>query len=619
MVPQQVSAQEMQLLQEFHESPPPRHRAHTGFTALCIGLALSLGLTACAPSSDTPRLNRKTLAQANAILEDISRSELAMSPELASRLGAEQDKTGTTSARLDDHSQAGFERQRLVRIDLLGELERRPLLPPDQPVAKDLVVLADAYARLVRLQQIGHGRLTLADARPYALDPFSGIWIEGPQLIANDHRIDTLDDAEAYVARLQALPDAIDDTRRRLLADAEAGLTPPPALLHQTRTQLAALMADNGTGLAPLEQTLRNLTQSLPDVSRSDFEALMAAADQAVQSDLMAAYLRLDETLEALVVEAPAQAGLWAQTNGHETYLALIDWQIENHQTLDDLHQDNIDAVLARTSALQRALDAANVAPGPLNQRLAEFLVPPEDALAGIDEPSAPPVLTGPTYQARAFATPPLSGLRALPARLDATRPASLVLTRPQLTKWPAHLHNALKLEADISLRAPYATLMGQRRTAARALATYPAIRAAWRLYSAERIAVSALTTPQEQIGFHQLALMRAAMAAADTGLHHQRWTLERTTAYLTETTGLPEALMYEASLRLAAQPGEAAARMLAYRKLSALQERASRVLGPRYDEIGFQSVLLGDGPRPFALIEHDVEAWYEARLGSPS
>lgn len=619
MVPQQVSAQEMQLLQEFHKSRPGHRRRPARVFGWLVALMLGISLSACAPSSDTPRLNRKTLAQANAILDDIARSELAMSPELASRLGAEPQDDSDTFGRLDDHSQAGFERQRLVRIDLLNEIRHRPLLPPDHPAAKDLAVMADAYSRLVRLQQIGYGRLSLSGARPYVLDPYSGIWIEGPQLLANDHRIDTIEDAAAYVARLHVLPDAIDDTRRRLLADAEAGLTPPPALLHQTRHHLARLLADNGADLIRLEQTLRNLTQSLPDASGTEVEALLSAARQAVQIELVGAYQRLDTTLDSLIVEAPAQAGFWAQANGHEAYGALINWQVEHRQSLDDLHQDNIDAVLARTAALQAALDAAGLEPGPIDQRLAILTAPAEVETSGPEQVPAALVFSGPAVQTRAYASPPLSGFRAFPARLDATRPAILVLDQPQLGKWPTYMHAGLKLEADIGLRQPYSALANQRRSIARAMAPYPSIQAAWRLYTAEREAGRLLASPQQIIGLQQLTLLRAALAAADTGMHYQRWSLERATAYLIETTYLPEPLMREAALRIAAHPGEASARMLAYRKLSALQERASRVLGNKYDETGFQSILLIDGPRPFTIIEQDIEAWYEALLNSPA
>jgi len=72
---------------------------------------------------------------------------------------------------------------------------------------------------------------------------------------------------------------------------------------------------------------------------------------------------------------------------------------------------------------------------------------------------------------------------------------------------------------------------------------------------------------------------------------------------------------MRRAALHVVANPGEASARMIAYRRLISLKARASGVLGQRYNELEFQSVLLTDGPRPFSIIESDVDRWYEAIL----
>ena len=74
---------------------------------------------------------------------------------------------------------------------------------------------------------------------------------------------------------------------------------------------------------------------------------------------------------------------------------------------------------------------------------------------------------------------------------------------------------------------------------------------------------------------------------------------------------------MREAALRIAVNPGFYAARMAAYRRLKAVNARARAVLGTRYDELAFQTVLLVDGPRPFDLVEQDIERWYENRLSA--
>ena len=616
MVSQQVSMQEMQLLQEFHEPPLRRAAPRAALRLVFVLVAGLLGLvSACSPAAQSERLNNRTLAQANAILDDIALSELTLSPEAATRLGLEDSAGPSATARLDDHSQAGFERRRLIRLDLLARVRARPVLPSDHPLARDLIVAEDALQRLVQLQAIGHGQLSLSSARAYAIDPYRGVWIDGPDLLANDHAIDTAADADAYLSRLHALVDAIDDTRRRLIADAETGYTPPAALLNQSSLAINALLDPETGPLDRLEQTLSNLVQSLPEISASEARDLTAISATIIADELRPAYRRLSATLETMAVNAPIQAGLWAQPDGHNAYQRLLIWYVGDAPDLEALHQTNLDQVAARAAALQTALDAQGLEPTALPDRLQAYAALLAAAPAQEVDRLRQPALQSPATTARPFMPVSLSGLTYLPARLDGQRPAVIVQDLSQTQQWPGYMHAALHLRADISLRPPFAAMAFQRRTTTRALIEYPSSQVAWRMYASEEYRAEYLGSPSDQIGQLHLHLLDSALAAADTGLHHKRWTLAQTIDYLTETTGLPVPLMREASLRIAAEPGAATAHLISYRRLRALQARARAVLGQRYDETAFQTILLSDGPRPYTMLERDIERWYEAQL----
>ena len=205
MVGQQLSMQEMQLLQEFHIPHGQTDGAHAILRpALVLIAALIWLVSACSPGTQSQRLDSRTLSQATSLLDEIARAELALSPETATRLGLDDVAGDKTLSRLDDHSQAGFERKRLIRLDLLALVRSRPLLPEGHPVGRDLQIVDDALTRLTIVQVIGHGQHSLGSTRPYAIDPFSGIWIDGPSLLVNDHRVETRDDVIAYLTRLQA-------------------------------------------------------------------------------------------------------------------------------------------------------------------------------------------------------------------------------------------------------------------------------------------------------------------------------------------------------------------------------------------------------------------------------
>ena len=100
----------------------------------------------------------------------------------------------------------------------------------------------DAILDLISLEQLGYGRFDYFDLRPYAVDPFSGVWTEGPNLLAYQQSINTIEQASAFITRLQALSAAVEDTKRRLVADRVAGLEMPRALADETYQRLQKLI-----------------------------------------------------------------------------------------------------------------------------------------------------------------------------------------------------------------------------------------------------------------------------------------------------------------------------------------------------------------------------------------
>lgn len=626
MVGQQLRAQEMQLLQEFHE-PDTKYglRYQLKTRVVTVLIAAFLCLAGCSPITESNRLNSRDLARSTTILDEVTATELLMSPETASYIGAETLGTTDTSARLDDHSQAGFERKRLVRLDLLSLVQTRPILPQDHPLARDLQIIDDSLSRTIALQVIGHGRLSLSDAHPYAIDPYSGPWIDVPGLMVNDQLVQSQPDAEAYLDRLWALPGAIDDTRRRLIADAQAGVTPPAALLRETRRTVSAF-ADPETGkLNAIDLTFRNLVQGVAEIEPDIANQMSRDATSVINLEIRPAYDALSATLLDLTANASIHGGLWAQPDGHQTYKRLLKWQTDHDGPLDQLHSANEESAAIYLEQFNRALDQAGIADGPIAERLIQLQIQIDTSLA--EAPSEPLIIDQPTVEPRlenrtavisinrALTSPPLFGYRYLPARLDEQRPALISAYPKQVSKWPTYMHTALRLQADVGLRQPFANMGTQRRPAARALATYPSFQAGWRMLAIESFAENYIQSRENQIGLAHLLLLNAALATADTGLHHKRWTLDETTKYLIETTALPGSLLEEAVLHLAAKPSEYTSRMISYRRLLSLRNRAKAVLNAAYDEVTFHSILITDGPRPFSLIEQDVDRWYQSKL----
>ena len=108
----------MQQSRDFHilTSHPRRPRP---WRNACLGLLILAGAAACGAGQRPERVDSVALSRANALLDDLVRTELSLTPESVSRHGLDRYGDPSWPRRLNDASQAGFERARLIRLGQL--------------------------------------------------------------------------------------------------------------------------------------------------------------------------------------------------------------------------------------------------------------------------------------------------------------------------------------------------------------------------------------------------------------------------------------------------------------------------------------------------------------------
>lgn len=604
----------MQQLQMFHTSfhksrlSGAMKRARS-FPISILAASLLFVPVACSQSDDGQRSTRRAITQSQAIAADFLRTELALSPETASRMNMETALGPSTVFTLDNHSQAGFERGRLVRIELLQRLRQRPRLPEQHPLTRDLAIAETAIVDLIALEQLGYGRFDYIAQRPYAVDPFSGIWIEGPHLLAYQQTINTMDDAAAYISRLQSLSAAVEDTRRRLIADRAAGLDLPRALADETRQRLEQLTADGASALDLLTTTFAALTLDLSDLPADQREQLVSVVRREVSERLRPALQDLANTIADMAEDASDHAGIWAQPKGQDLFVGILKASTGDPLRSERLHARHIDDVAAQSTALRDLLvlpvdEEGNVQPDALDppDRLEQFLAWYEDLTS---EPVAE--IAGPASD-------------IAPVAVETIRDLAPKSVWARIEKDPSFEAQARSIAAyrELWTTQPYLTWRTEgdgELPGYRTLTAYPAIDEAWRLYVWQNSYQPPPTEPINQAAHASILLIQSTLAATDTGIHLNRWSLSEATTYVVENAGLSEPLARQLALRIMARPGYFTSVSAAYHRFEALAERAKAVLGQRYSESDFQRTLIQPGPRPLAFIETDVEAWYGARL----
>lgn len=568
---------------------------------LSVGLfSLIFPLNACSQGPDESRATRRAISQSQAIASDFLDTELALSPETASRLNLERRLGPNASFALDNHSQSGFERRRLVRIELLQRLQTRPRLSEDHVLTRDLYIAERALVDLISLEQIGFGRFNYTALNPYAIDPYSGIWIEGPTLLAFRQSITNREQALAYLARLRALSASIEDTKRRLIADSASGIILSKALATETRNRITRLLDDDVNGLDRLNETFNALIESVDDLEESERTQLSNLVRFEVAQKLRPAYQDLAAVLAGANGETNGQLGIWAQPHGHDLFSGILAASLGESVDLERLHQSHIDAV-ARQSAL-------------MDDRL---------SLPDEIEPTSPVptrLLTRLNWFANEMGRPEASDVPAsTPETLLALAPKSAWTRISEGTDFPPHVSAVGQFTAMFGAN-PYLAWQTESpayRAPHRQILEYSAITAAWQSY----VWAQSEHDPDSIDPFvgtaasHAITLIQTVLSAADTGIHLQRWDLAEATDYIATQAGLSEPLSRQLALSIAARPGYHSAIAVAWQRIDGLAERARAVLGERYSEIDFQRTLIEPGPRPLSLVERDIEAWYGKRL----
>ena len=605
-------------------------------------LAAALAIASCSPAVDESGTPQRIVRSIDALLLSVAQSELSADPELATRLGLDEEIVGYGyNQYLTDRSQAAYERMRVKRLEIMEALDRAPAPAPASRQARHLAAVTAAYDTAESLFVFGHGETGLGVSYPYVTDHMRGAYLEIPELLTRAHPIRTEAEAEAYVARLLQVSDALGDERRRLIADARAGIIPP----HHILQRMQALAMQMGTGPADqhvLYTTFQNLSIGANDLSSENRESLSGRALTALETEILPAYASFSAEISDLIEEAPEAPGIWQLPRGDAYYDTALAAYTHDGIDADALFETGQAEVSRLLGELDAALLALGFDEGTVAERLQALSVQEGQLYDDTPEGQANLItrLNAHYDSARAhlsdiLADPPESPvvIRAVPEFLQAASPSAYYSAAPANGTAPATFEINLANMNDwpdysLATLVFHETVPGHHLESAYVVqeADLPLIRQmTWNTAYGEGWGVYAETLaddlglyaddPLSRIGYLQSMLFRAARLVTDTGIHRKRWSRQTAIDYLVTTTGHTETAMAEEVDRYTVWPGQAAAYWVGARRILDLRERSELVLGPDFDLAAFHDVVLRGGPRPLDIMEADVERWYSAQI----
>lgn len=604
--------------------------------AIALSITLGLALVAC-DNGETlhPSELPSDIEKENALYNEIVGFEVSQSPETATGYGISADIAGEGfEKRLDNRSQAQFDRYRVERLQYFDRLKA---LPGRSDNLQTILFVFNAYASTV---QFGYGQAALGWASPYVINQMDGAYLSLPDFLEAQHTIENLKDAENYVERLDDVSTAILQELERLKSDMSLGLNPPGSMF-QAMAELAAPFA--GT---PAEETvfygaLKHRLEALEGADEAVSRRLLMRAKRTINDRILPAY----QAMAAFSFEAAEtgneHVGVWAQPDGEAYYEGALKLFTTTNLTPEEIHQMGLEIVNALTHELDATLVEVGLGEGSVGQRLIdisddpEFLYPNTDEgraalladlnedMAIIDAELGNYIGTLPEARVEVRRVPITSeagapgGYYQQPP-LDGSRPGIFYINLRDTKEWPSftlptlvyheaapghHTQSALQLEID-------------NMPTLRKMVWLSAYGEGWALYAEDLADEMGLyeDDPYGRIGYLQSLLFRAARLVVDTGLHHKKWTREEAIDYMVDITGQSRSAIVTEVERYIVWPGQACAYMVGREVIRRLRHRAENELGENFDIREFHDEILGAGPIPLTLLEKKISDWIELK-----
>ncbi len=446
--------------------------------------------------------------------------------------------------------------------------------------------------------------------------------------VSRQTKFKTIDDYEAYAARLSELPryfeQHITNLRRGIATNYTASEQIVPGIINVVKG-LANGEAEAHSFYAPFTK----FPNSIPDAEQ---ERLQTLGLQTMNGRVYPAYKKLLVFLEAEYAPAArTKVGIGSSEAGRDYYKALVKYFTTLDMTPDEVHalglseveriRGEMDEVIKQTefegsfkeflaflrtdeqfyakSAEDLLKEAAWIAKRVDGQMPKYFgkLARLSYGVMAVPDEIAPNYTTG-----RYWGGNPAQGLAG-----------NYVVNTYDLSQRPLYNLPALTLHEgvpghhhQISLAQEMKNVPEFRRN------LYPgAFGEGWGLYS-EKLGVEMgiYRTPYENFGRLTYEMWRACRLVVDTGMHWKGWTREQAESCFLENSALsPHNIRTEVE-RYISWPGQALAYKIGELKILELRKRAEDRLGSDFDIRKFHDEVLGAGGIPLNILEERIDMW---------
>ena len=478
----------------------------------------------------------------------------------------------------------------------------------------------------------------------YPVSQMRGVHAQIPTFLINIHKIDNVKDAEAYIARLNAIPKLFDQLITNLQVREDKGVVAPrfvfPLVLNACHKIIQGKPFDSSASNSPLLDDFTKKVGALKDVDSATREQLLSGATKALNESVKPAYERLIAFLDGQSKRANDDAGVWKFPDGAEFYSSALRRTTTTNLSAGQIHKIGLKEVARIHEEMTKIKDKIGFK-GDLQAFFKfmrddrQFYLPDTDegrakylaqAVAIIDDMKK--------RLDELFATKPKADIvvKAVekfreqsagkafyqqPAP-DGSRPGMFYVNLREMQSNPTYQLEALAHHEGIPghhMQIAIAQELSGLPKFRKFSHAYTAYTEGWGLYS-EQVPkeIGMYRDPYSDFGRLALELWRAGRLVVDTGIHDKKWTRQQAIDYLKQNTPNSEADCIDSINRYIVMPGQATAYKIGMIRILELREKAKKRLGNKFDLRQFHDVMLTSGALPLDVLEELVDRWIKSK-----
>ena len=479
-------------------------------------------------------------------------------------------------------------------------------------------------------------------------DQMNGIHSYVPTFLINFHTVESAEDFEALIARVNLvesrMADAIEVARKSSANGVVAPYFAMDGVIEQSEKIISGQPFDQEADFdnalwADMKRDLAGLVEA-GVIDNAAATSLEARAQDALLNSFGPAYRNIITWAKEERQSSPEVAtGIGSQPSGEAYYEHLLASQTTTDLTADEIHNIGLKEVSRLRLEMLGIMEEVEFK-GDLQAffeevRTAEWNYYPDtddgrqayidDATLAIDELKA----LLPTYfgllpkadlivkRVEAFRERDGAAQHYFPGTPDGSRPGTYYAHLSDMTAMPKNQleviayheglpghHMQISIAQELEGVPQFQTQLG-----------FTAYVEGWALY-AEQLASEMPGTYKDayqQFGRLSSEIWRAIRLVVDTGLHAKGWTEQQAIDYFMANSPEPYESIRSEVRRYIVYPGQATTYKIGMIKILELRARAIEELGDKFDIRGFHDTVLGAGALPLDFLEKRVVQWIEA------